>query len=120
MHRALFASDFKKVCEAITFLQEMTTDQIDTLIDGLDLIIKWSFTKLWDTGNTQVTKTLLEFLLALIGGLARIKYVLLEGEATLLIPILCSRAGHNNAMIKGLIRSLILELESVYPTPKIC
>lgn len=63
----------------------------------LDLIFKWSFTKLYDWANPTVTKVLLDFLLCLIQALACQKYLLLEGEATLLLPILCIRVGHNNA-----------------------
>lgn len=120
LHKAIFSNDFKKVCEAINFLSEMAQNDLDTIVDQLDLIIKWSFTKLWDTGNTQVTKTLLEFLVTLVESLHGISYVMLEGEATVLCPILCNRAGHNNAMLKALIRDVILKLEQVYPTPKIC
>jgi cytoskeleton-associated protein 5 len=63
---------------------------------------------------------LLEFLLTLVQALARNGYILLEGEAQLLCPILCARAGHNNAILRQLIRNLLLELVQIYPASKIC
>jgi hypothetical protein len=48
----MLGTDFRKTCEAINFLSEFALESVEGIIEVLDLVLKWSFTKLWDAGNT--------------------------------------------------------------------
>lgn len=52
MQDKMLAADFKKNCQAITILANYLTNDPETILGVLDLLVKWIFVKMWDTSNT--------------------------------------------------------------------
>lgn len=115
----LFSTDFKKQIESITHLSNLVSSQRSEITEVLDLIFKFIWYKLQEANNPQIYKALLEFNEKLFAVLQEENYQLNDNEAGLILPILCEKSGHNNAMFRQMIRGVIHSTCKIYPSEKV-
>ena len=104
----MFHKDFRKVVEAAGMVTEVIRREE---LDKAEVVGRWIYMRLFDT-NTQVVKAVLEVASALLAAYAAANAQLQDNVATILIPILCERLGHNNTAIRTQVRQVI---EQSYP-----
>ncbi|XP_074659801.1 cytoskeleton-associated protein 5-like [Tubulanus polymorphus] len=113
----MFHKDFKVHIKAIEQLaQVVDTDQAAT-IANLDLLLKWSSLRFFDTNPSMLMK-LLEYLQSLFAMLAEKDYHLTEYEATSFIPYLVNKVGDPKDIIRRDVRSIFKLIYKVYPASK--
>jgi cytoskeleton-associated protein 5 len=115
----MFAKDFKKQMEAVQHLERLLASQRNVFIDTLDLIFKWIWVKLQEMSNTQLVKSVLELDEKIITALSDEGYALNDIEASLFLPILCDKSGHNNTVFRTMIRSIIHSSTKIYNPSKV-
>ena len=115
----MFASDFKKQMEAASHIGNLMKTQYDEFLDILDMIFKWIWVKLMELSNTQLTKSVLELSQNILNLLQENDYFLSDGEANMLLPVMCEKSGQNNSVFRSMIRQIILTSSKVYPPEKV-
>lgn len=97
----------------------MIEEQPDDLIEVIDVVLKWVYLKLDENekdGSFNIK--LFDFIAVLFVFLLAQNYTLQENEAFVIIPILCSRSGHNNSIVKNKIKNLIKQCFDLYDRSK--
>lgn len=109
MLNKLFSSDLKQALQGIAAMSSWVDTNLPDLIESLDLVFKWIWAKLFEASNTQLVKAVIELTDKLLIALQSAVYSLPEAEANLLLPVLCERSGHNNALFRTMLRATILK-----------
>lgn len=115
----MFHTDFKKQVDGVVFINNLMNSNLRLIIEILDIIFKWVWARLQEVTNTQLLKSILEFLDSLVNNLQREGYFLHEVEANLFLPILCEKSGQNNAQLKAMIRTIIHNSAKIYAPDKV-
>lgn len=115
----MFHADFKKQVDGVTFINNLMNNNLRIIIEILDILFKWVWARLQEVTNTQLIKSILEFLDSLVNNLNREGYFLHETEAMLFLPILCEKSGQNNAPLKAMIRTIIHNTSKIYAPEKV-
>ena len=115
----LFHVDFKKQVEGLISLTSIIKSQLREIIEILDILFKFIWIRFQEKSKTQVIKNILEMLDLLINELNDIGYRLNDGEASLLLPIICEKSGQDNAQFRDTIRRIIHNTARVYPATKV-
>lgn len=115
----MFSAQFKKNLNAISALNEALKTEFPSLLDLLDLLLKWVAMKLIEQPNAAVVKEVLEFLAALFGKIAEAQYCLLDFEASAIVPLLCEKLGISNTTFRQQIKELLRMSSQFYSPAKI-
>ena len=115
----MFAIQFKKNLEAVKYLTEGLQTDFTSMVDVLDLLLKYITLKMVDQSNTAINKAILEFLRILFAKLGEMSYQMLDYEAGVIIPMLCERTGVSNAGFKEDIKNLITLVGKIYSPLKL-
>ena len=89
-------------------------DQLESMLEILDLMFKWSCVKLADSSNTKFAVCILDFYAGLFAKLEENGYVLQEFEAMVIIPLLCEKTGINNNILKDKVKKLAKMMFGIY------
>ncbi|CAG9332562.1 unnamed protein product [Blepharisma stoltei] len=115
----MFSSEFKKQIEACQYISNLVNTQPKEMVELVDLIFKYIWVRLFETTNTQLYKSILELSIQIVSMLQVEGFVLSDGEASLFLPILCEKSGHNNAVFRTMTRSIIHNVAKIYPPEKV-
>lgn len=105
----LLNQDFKRQIDGVGYLSAFITSNCIEVIGVLDIIFRWVWAKLQEMGNTQLLKSIFEMLQSLVNMLSEHKYILMDSEAGMFLPILCEKVGISNfkTVIRGIIHSSV-------------
>ena len=73
---------------------------LEAAIDNLDLMIRWLVLRMVEANTASLLKSL-ELLGKLLGALQGVGYRLSDTEASLLLPTLIDKSGHNIVQVRG-------------------
>ena len=114
----MFSTDFKKHLEILKQLNDALIDQPQNVREVVDIIGKWSCIKLAESQNTTFAASLFDFYSALFESFISAEQQLIDHEAYVVIPLLCDKAGLNNAILKDKVKKLIRTVFSIYDHKK--
>ncbi len=115
----MFHADFKQHLKAIDTLRNYIGSDIDGLIANLDLILKWSTLRFFET-NPSVLLKALEYLNDVFAILSQESYNLHDIEAVSFIPYLVNKVGDPKDQVRYGIRSIFRQARTIYPVGKFC
>jgi cytoskeleton-associated protein 5 len=92
--------------------------QPDVLREILDVFFKWCYIKLTESSNTTLYVSVFDCFQTLFDWLEKDGYQLMEHEAFILIPLLCEKAGVNNAILKTKVKALLKQSLNFYDQKK--
>lgn len=118
MMKRLFHDDFKFHLEAIAILTQAIHPQKETIVESLDIILKWLTLRFFDT-NTSVLLKSLEFIEALFEMLCEDGYKMPEFEGYAFVPYLVLKIGDPKDNVRKSVHNLFKQLTSIYPSSKI-
>ena len=113
----LFHNDFKQHLKAIETLAKYIKEDIDGLKDNLDLLLKWTTLRFFET-NPQTLNKALDYINEVFNVLANESYHLNDIEATSFIPYLVSKVGDPKDQIRNIIKGIFKRMCQVYPVSK--
>ncbi len=82
-------------------------NQVDFILEILDLIFKWTVIRMADSSNTTFGIKIFDFYAILFQFLQQTGYMLLDFEASVLVPLLCEKTGINNNILKEKVKKLL-------------
>eukprot|EP00249_Psilotum_nudum_P025077 c29367_g1_i8 orf=372-4385(+) len=118
LHRRLLSPDFKKQVEGLEMLQKAIPLHIKEMVELLDVLLKWSVLRFCESNTTCLLKVL-EFLPELVESLKNEAYTLTEYEASIFLPCLVEKSGHNIEKVREKMRELSKLICFIYPAPKL-
>ena len=89
----MFTDDFKKHVAIIEKLKDYFAAQPDTIIQCLDIILKWCYIKITQSANTTLALKAFELIQMIFNHLEQIQYELMDHEAFVIIPFLSEKSG---------------------------
>ncbi|XP_051126055.1 protein MOR1 [Andrographis paniculata] len=113
LHRRLLSADFKKQVDGIEMLQKALPSIRRELIEVLDILLKW-FVLRFCENNTSCLLKVLEFLPELLDMLRNEGYTMTEAEASIFIPCLVEKSGHNIEKLREKMRELMKQIIHTY------
>ncbi|XP_030845166.1 cytoskeleton-associated protein 5-A isoform X3 [Strongylocentrotus purpuratus] len=113
----LFHADFKKHIVGVGILTEYVESSQNAIKSNLDVLLKWSSLRFFDT-NTSVLVKMLEFLRSVFTMLSSIDYSLLDQEANSFIPYLILKIGDPKENVRKDVKAVIKLLTKIYPASK--
>ena len=93
-HALLFHKDFKRHLEAADAVVAALPELLEVVAANLDLLLRWAVLRICD-GNMQSLVRVLEMCRTLLEALVAAGYQLSEYEATILLPAVVEKSGHN-------------------------
>nr|XP_043618716.1 protein MOR1 isoform X2 [Erigeron canadensis] len=117
LHRRLLSTDFKKQVEGIEMLQKALPTMVKEIIEILDILLKWFVLRFCDS-NTSCLLKVLEFLPELFDTLRNENYTMNESEASIFLPCLVEKAGHNIEKLREKLRELMKQIIHSYSAAK--
>ncbi|CAM6047665.1 unnamed protein product [Sphagnum compactum] len=118
LHRKLLSPDFKKQIDGLELLQKAILSQVKEIVEVLDIIFRWSSLRFSESNTTCLLKVI-DFLFDLVDALRNDEYSLTDYEASILIPCLVEKSGHNIEKVREKIRELTRLLCHIYPPSKV-
>ena len=118
LSRRMFSLDFKKHLEAMELLKRAASIEPENLKETSDLIIKWTFVRMWGNTNGLIIAHLLGLLKCLVIVLAERNYPLFDFEARVLLGVF-KEALNNDPNSKGFIAEIHESLIRIYPEEKL-
>lgn len=99
--------------------QSALTRQLDDVVLTLDILLRWAIMRCSELApNTSALLRVLDWLASLLDALRGAGYVLREEEASLLLPVILDKSGHNLPAVRERFRRIMRASVSVYPTPR--
>lgn len=117
LHRRLLSTDFKKQVDGIEMLQKALPSIAKEIIEVLDILLKWFVLRFCES-NTSCLLKVLEFLPELFDTLANENYTLNESEASIFLPCLVEKTGHNIEKLREKLRELMKQIIHSYSAAK--
>lgn len=114
----LFSKDFKKHLEAADMLADATQTLLAEIAASLDLLLRWAVVRICDN-NMQSLVKVLETVRILLDALAADSYRMTDAEATLFLPCLIEKWGHNQDRVRALHREVLRSVCAIYPSAKV-
>ncbi|KAK1431917.1 hypothetical protein QVD17_08714 [Tagetes erecta] len=117
LHRRLLSTDFKKQVDGIEMLQRALPTIAKDLIEVIDVLLKWFVLRFCES-NTSCLLKVLEFLPELCETLRNKNYTLNESEASIFLPCLVEKTGHNIEKLREIIQELMKQIIHSYSAAK--
>ncbi|KAI3495503.1 hypothetical protein L1887_37844 [Cichorium endivia] len=117
LHRLLLSTDFKKQVVGIEMLQKALPSIAKEIIEVLDVLLKWFVLRFCES-NTSCLLKVLEFLPELFDTLGNENYTMNEAEASIFLPCLVEKTGHNIEKLREKIRKLMKQIIQSYSAAK--
>ncbi|KAI3741132.1 hypothetical protein L1987_58799 [Smallanthus sonchifolius] len=117
LHRRLLSTDFKKQVDGIEMLQRALPTIAKELIEVIDILLKWFVLRFCES-NTSCLLKVLEFLPELFDTLRNENYTMNESEASIFLPCLVEKTGHNIEKLREKIRELMKQIIHSYSAAK--
>ncbi|KAG9155040.1 hypothetical protein Leryth_019560 [Lithospermum erythrorhizon] len=117
LQRRLLSTDFKKQVDGIDMLQKALTSIKKEIIEVLDIVLKWFVLRLCES-NTSCLLKVLEFLPELFATLRHVGYTITEAEASIFLPCLTEKSGHNIEKVREKMRELMKQIVQEYSAAK--
>ncbi|XP_047310498.1 protein MOR1 [Impatiens glandulifera] len=117
LHRRLLSTDFKKQVDGIELLHKALPSIVKDVIEVLDVLLKWFVLRFCES-NTSCLLKVLEFLPDLFDALKSEGYVMTESEASIFLPCLIEKSGHNIEKVREKMRELIKQIVHTYSAAK--
>ncbi|KAI3709297.1 hypothetical protein L2E82_39057 [Cichorium intybus] len=118
LHTRLLSTDSKKQVDGIEMLQKALPSITKEIIEILDILLKWFVLRICEA-NTSCLLKVLEFLPELFDILRNENYTMNESEASIFLPCLIEKSGHNNEKVREKMRGLMKQMISSYSASKI-
>ena len=121
VHTLLFHADFKFHLQAMQSLSDFasTEGNRDAVVANVDLILKWSTLRLFDTNTTVIFKVL-DLVQEVIKTCNDQVFTLTDAEATSFLPYMVSlRIGDPKEEIRKKVHAIVKVLPSLYPGTKV-
>lgn len=118
-----FHADFKHHIKAIDamnafFSSKAKANDNDLLVANLDLILKWTALRFFDTNPSVIMKAL-DLLKLLFSQLASSGYAMSDSEANAFLPYLVRKSGDAKDVVRGKVKDILLTCRAIYPPAKI-
>ncbi|KAL4563558.1 hypothetical protein LXL04_027601 [Taraxacum kok-saghyz] len=117
LHRRLLSTDFKKQVDGIEMLQRALPTMGKEIIEVLDILLKWFVLRFCES-NTSCLLKVLEFLPELFDTLKNENYTMNEAEASIFLPCLVEKTGHNIEKLREKLRELMKQIIHTYSAAK--
>ncbi|KAK6932524.1 CLASP N-terminal domain [Dillenia turbinata] len=117
LHRRLLSPDFKKQVDGLEILQKALPSVGREIIEVLDILLKWFVLRFCESNTTCLLKVL-EFLPELFETLRGEGYIMTEAEASIFLPCLMEKSGHNIEKVREKLRELIKQIVLIYSAAK--
>lgn len=117
LHRRLLSSDFRHHIDGIDMLQKALSSAGEEIIEVLDILLRWFMLRFCESNTTCLLKVL-DFLPELFDMLGSKGYTMTESEATIFIPILVEKSGHNIEKVREKMRELIKQIIHAFSATK--
>lgn len=117
LHRRLLSTDFKKQVDGIEMLQRALPTIVKEIIEVLDILLKWFVLRFCES-NTSCLLKVLEFLPELFDTLRNENYTMNESEASIFLPCLVEKTGHNIEKLREKLRELMKQIIHTYSAAK--
>ncbi|CAN1226033.1 Protein MOR1 [Linum grandiflorum] len=117
LHKRLLSTDFKKQVDGLDLLQKALPSIKKDIIEVLDILLKW-FVLQFCKSNTTCMLKVLEFLPELFEMLQNEGYNLTEAEASIFLPCLSEKLGHNIEKVREKMRELTKQIIQAYSAAK--
>uniref|UniRef100_A0A915M7Y5 TOG domain-containing protein n=2 Tax=Meloidogyne incognita group TaxID=654580 RepID=A0A915M7Y5_MELJA len=114
----LFNKDFKQHIKAIEYLNEVHAASPECIINNIDLLLKWSTLRFFDTNPTVLIKVL-EFILAVFTQMEAMNEGLNDLEMQSFLPYLLLKCGDSKDLIRNQVRKIVHVLNSISVPAKI-
>ncbi|CAO2842672.1 unnamed protein product [Amaranthus hypochondriacus] len=118
LSKRLLSTDFKKHVDGIEMLHRALPSIVKDLIEVMDIVLRWFVLRICESNTTCLLKVL-EFLPELFEALRNEGYALTEAEATIFLPCLVEKSGHNIEKLREKIHELTKQIVSVYSAAKL-
>ena len=113
----LFHADFKQHLKAIDTLTKYLKEDVEGLICNLDLLLKWTTLRFFET-NPQTLLKSLDYINEVFTILADESYNLHDIEAASFIPFLVNKVGDPKDPVRNSIKKIFKRMCQVYPVSK--
>ncbi|KAI3709962.1 hypothetical protein L2E82_39732 [Cichorium intybus] len=117
LQRLLLSTDFKKQVVGIEMLQKALPSIAKEIIEVLDVLLKWFVLRFCES-NTSCLLKVLEFLPELFDTLGNENYTMNEAEASIFLPCLVEKTGHNIEKMREKLRKLMKQIIQSYSAAK--
>ncbi|CAH1448437.1 unnamed protein product [Lactuca virosa] len=117
LHRRLLSTDFKKQVDGIEMLQKELPSIAKEIIEVLAILLKWFVLRFCES-NTSCLLKVLEFLPELFDTLRNENYSMNEAEASIFLPCLVEKTGHNIEKLREKLRELMKQIIQSYSAAK--
>lgn len=118
LHRRMLSPDFKKQVDGLELLQKSVPDHAKEMIELADVLFKWTVLRFCESNTTCLLKVL-DFLPDFVEAMKNESYTLTEYEASILLPCLVEKSGHNIEKVREKMRELTKLICCIYPTSKL-
>ncbi|XP_031503341.1 protein MOR1 isoform X2 [Nymphaea colorata] len=118
LHRRLLSTDFKKQVDGLEMLQRALPSIGKEILEMVDILLKWIVLRFCESNTTCLLKVL-EFLPEFIDALKTDGYTLTEAEASIFLPCLIEKSGHNIEKMREKLRDLMKQIVCIYPASKL-
>jgi len=115
--RHMFSDNMEDQLSSLQAWRRQVSLAFTSLVEVMDLVLKWVTWLLFNT-NTQIWKACLELLAGLADGMATASVELTDREASILIPSLIERSGHNMPTIRESMVLILRQYLSAYSNIK--
>ncbi|CAA2964834.1 MOR1 isoform X1 [Olea europaea subsp. europaea] len=113
----LLNTDFKKQVDGIEILQKALPSIGKEIIEVLDILLKWFVSRFCESNASCLLKVL-EFLPELFEMLKNEGYSMTEAEASIFLPCLIEKLGHNIEKVRDKMRELMKQIILIYCVAK--
>ncbi|KAH9313334.1 hypothetical protein KI387_028369 [Taxus chinensis] len=118
LHRRLLSPDFKKQIDGLEMLQKAIPSHGSEIVEIIDILLRWTVLRFCESNTTCLLKVL-EFLPELFEALKNEGYTLSEGEASIFLPCLIEKLGHNIEKVREKMRDITKLMTCIYPASKL-
>ncbi|XP_024517263.1 protein MOR1 [Selaginella moellendorffii] len=118
LHRRLLSPDFKKQVDGLELLQKAIPTHTKDIAEISDILLRWIVLRFCESNTTCLLKVL-DFLPELVEALKNEGYALTEFEATIFLPCLVEKSGHNIEKVREKMRELMRLICCIYPASKL-
>ena len=113
----LFHNDFKQHLKAIDALTKYIKEDTEGLIGNLDLLLKWTTLRFFETNPQSLLKSL-DYINQVFTVLSDNSYNLHDIEAVSFIPYLITKVGDPKDQVRNSIKQIFKHMCQVYPVSK--
>ncbi|KAI1721756.1 HEAT repeat domain-containing protein [Ditylenchus destructor] len=114
----IHSKDFKQHLKAIEYLQELLNSNPLPIVNNIDLLLKWSTLRFFDT-NPAVLIKVLEFLNAVFAYMDANNESLYDAEMAAFLPYLLLKSGDTKDVIRHLVKKIVRYMGGICAPGKI-